>query len=74
MQKSLKRGAYDNELSRFRYDVVIEVGEHVELVPPEMWVECDRGGAWQRHLEDLLRSQPPTTVGGSMWSTISVVT
>src|SRR5262249_56609722 len=44
VERWLKAGAYDNELSRFRYDVVMEMGEKQEALEPERWVEWDAEG------------------------------
>jgi amino acid adenylation domain-containing protein len=55
VEKWLKAGAYDNELSRFRYDVVLRVGEKEEMVEPEMWVIWDEDGQWRDSVEEHLR-------------------
>src|SRR5205823_3618167 len=36
---SLKQGAYDNELSRFRYDVTIGIGDKEAVAEPERWID-----------------------------------
>ena len=60
----LKAGAYDNELSRFRYDVLLEIGEEKkEVVRPERWVRWDGGGRWREELEQALAEGPDATVG-----------
>lgn len=51
VETSLKPGAYDNELSRFRYDVLISVGDKVEVAPPERWVQWDKEGRWPQEVE-----------------------
>jgi amino acid adenylation domain-containing protein len=48
---SPKAGNYDNELSRFRYDVVIRLGEKEEAAPPEQWIDWDESGRWRQTLK-----------------------
>ena len=48
VEVALKRGDYDNELSRFRYDVTLGIGPKEQVAEPERWVEWDEAGAWQR--------------------------
>src|SRR5215468_4185565 len=62
-EKWLKAGAYDNELSRFRYDVVMEVGERQEALEPERWVEWDEEGSWREKVEEALGQEPGLAVG-----------
>ncbi len=47
----LKPGRYDNELSQYRYDVVLEVGKSQASHPPQRWIP------WQPSLDipDLMR-------------------
>src|SRR5262249_14800120 len=59
----LKSGAYDNELSKFRYDVVMEMGERQEALEPERWVEWDEEGSWREEVEEALGREPGLTVG-----------
>jgi len=47
VEVALKAGGYDNELSRFRYDVVLRIGEKQVRAEPRWWVEWDEGGAWR---------------------------
>src|SRR5262249_15635835 len=63
VEKWLKAGAYDNELSRFRYDVVMEVGERQEALEPERWVEWDEEGSWREKVEEALGQEPGLAVG-----------
>ena len=42
-----KPGAYDNELSRFRYDVWLAIGERRIVAPPSLWLDWDVGGRWR---------------------------
>lgn len=47
---ALKAGAYDNELSRFRYDVTISVGQKKALAAPQQWIRWDAEGVWREEL------------------------
>ncbi|MCI0354321.1 MAG: amino acid adenylation domain-containing protein, partial [Acidobacteria bacterium] len=59
-----KVGAYDNELSRFRYDVVMRLGPKEALAVPEQWVSWDEGGEWCEAVrESLWRRRPEQAVG-----------
>ena len=60
---SLKAGAYDNELSRFRYDVTLTVGNPESLGPAQRWIAWDAAGVWRGALEAALASQPDQSVG-----------
>ncbi|WP_331386726.1 amino acid adenylation domain-containing protein [Silvibacterium bohemicum] len=61
---SLKAGAYENELSRFRYDVTINVGDRKEEIEePHLWVRWDAGGDWREAVESLLSSEPAESAG-----------
>ena len=59
----MKKGDFDNELSRFRYNVVLEIGEKEEIAPPHYWVEWDGDGAWRTELEEMLALHPESGVG-----------
>jgi amino acid adenylation domain-containing protein len=59
----LKAGTYDNELSRFRYDVVMRVGNKEAVVEPERWVRWDEGGQWRGCVEQVLAQEPGMAVG-----------
>ena len=63
VRSGLKRGDYDNELSRFRYDVVLEMGEKEEIAEPEVWVDWDEEGAWRAGLKEMLALRPEAGVG-----------
>src|SRR5262249_4046904 len=54
VERWLKSGDYDNELSRFRYDVVMEVGEKQEALEPERGVNWDEEGSWREEGEGAL--------------------
>ncbi|HEX8116814.1 MAG TPA: methyltransferase domain-containing protein, partial [Pyrinomonadaceae bacterium] len=59
----LKEAGYDNEVSRFRYDVTLTVGPKEEAAEPERWVEWDEGGSWKAALEEALGEQVGAPVG-----------
>ncbi|MFL6281661.1 MAG: amino acid adenylation domain-containing protein [Pyrinomonadaceae bacterium] len=59
----LKAGRYDNELSRFRYDVVVGVGGREEADEPDGWVNWDGEGLWKAEVERSLREDPHASVG-----------
>src|SRR5262249_55784091 len=63
VERWLKSGDYDNELSRFRYDVVMEMGEKQEALEPERWVEWDEAGGWREKVEKALGQEPGMAVG-----------
>jgi amino acid adenylation domain-containing protein len=58
-----KLGHYDNELSRFRYDVTIRIGEKQELVAPERWIQWDQSGRWRQAVQLLWSNEPEFSVG-----------
>jgi len=53
----LKDGHYDNELSRFRYDVTITVGEKEVLEAPAHWLDWDEAGGWRAAMDGALIAQ-----------------
>ena len=48
-----KTGAYDNELSRFRYDATVIVGPKTTLTSIRDWVEWDPDGAWREEVQAI---------------------
>jgi pristinamycin I synthase-3/4 len=60
---SLKEGAYNNELSRFRYDVLLEVGDKAIPDEPTRWLDWDSDGSWRQELRILLEEQLHVGVG-----------
>ena len=61
---SLKSGAYDNELSRFRYDVMMSIGGiREELAEPARWIPWGKDGSWREQLDQVAGEHPGTTVG-----------
>ena len=59
----LKVGGYRNELSRFRYDLVISVGKKEAVKKPERWVNWDEVGHWREAVEESLADVPGSSVG-----------
>ena len=50
-EPALKAGAYDNELSRFRYDVTLRLGAREALDDPALWIDWDAAGQWRQRVE-----------------------
>jgi len=59
---ALKAGAYDNELSRFRYDVILAVGDKLGLTQPRSRIAWDETGDWRRKLEQALVERPGASI------------
>jgi amino acid adenylation domain-containing protein/non-ribosomal peptide synthase protein (TIGR01720 family) len=59
----LKAGGYDNELSRFRYDVVMQAGKKEVVTAPARWLSWDDGDRWEEELERALPQQAGLGVG-----------
>jgi amino acid adenylation domain-containing protein len=59
---ALKAGAYDNELSRFRYDVTLRLGDSENAAEPESWIGWDEAGHWRQELERTLAKRPGATI------------
>ena len=51
VQWAPKLGAYDNELSRFRYDVTLQCGRAQTSSEPTTWVQWDAAGTWAAAVE-----------------------
>src|SRR5262249_62073044 len=60
---ALKAGAYDNELSRFRYDVTLKLGEKETVEAPARWLAWDAAGRWREDLAEALAQEPEAAVG-----------
>jgi len=58
-----KAGDYNNELSRFRYDVTLHIGEKQSLEDPDRWLAWDQDGRWQRDLRNMLSATPSSSIG-----------
>src|SRR5262249_23144736 len=63
VQSDPKAGSYDNELSRFRYDVTIHLGAKEEVAPPPRWVMWDPAGQWEMELEQELARGDGQAIG-----------
>jgi ubiquinone/menaquinone biosynthesis C-methylase UbiE/acyl carrier protein len=50
----LKSAAYDNELSRFRYDVTLAIAGKERVKEPDIWVQWDNEGQWRKKLEHAI--------------------
>ncbi len=59
----LKAGDYDNELSRFRYDVTLHIGNKESVEDAGRWLAWDQDGRWQRELRNMLSATPSSSVG-----------
>ena len=58
-----KFGDYDNELSRFRYDVTLNIGNKKSVEDPDRWLAWDHEGRWQQELRNILSIAPSSSVG-----------
>jgi amino acid adenylation domain-containing protein len=58
-----KAGAYDNELSRFRYDVTLKIGNKESMSEPDQWLAWSQDGSWRGQLESILRQNSAASVG-----------
>ncbi|PON18482.1 hypothetical protein C2W62_07715 [Candidatus Entotheonella serta] len=58
-----KAGGYDNELSRFRYDVTLTLGAKQVLAPPARWLRWEPSGGWEVSLRTALFEQPLEGIG-----------
>src|SRR5258708_34766373 len=64
VKSGLKRGEYDNELSRFRDDGVLEMGEKEEIAEPDGWVDWDEEGSWRVGVRGMLAPGLEVVAGG----------
>ncbi|HZU33902.1 MAG TPA: amino acid adenylation domain-containing protein, partial [Candidatus Angelobacter sp.] len=60
---SPKAGAYDNELSRFRYDVALKIGNKESISEPNQWLVWDHEGIWRGQLKSILQQNSAASVG-----------
>jgi amino acid adenylation domain-containing protein len=63
VEAALKAGAYDNELSRFRYDVTLQIGKKEKIAEPEHWISWDESGKWRQELQHALAQHPRFSIG-----------
>jgi len=59
----LLRGKYQNELSKFRYDVVLRIGKESHLRPSRIWCDWQQQGLTVELLRDLLIREEPEEIG-----------
>ena len=62
-EAALKAGDCDNELTRFRYDVILTLGVREKLAEPNHWLSWDEAGRWQQTLRRFLTLHPRESVG-----------
>lgn len=60
---SLKPGTYDNELSRFRYDVMMRIGEKEAVAGPDHWLNWDETGHWREAVVKLFAQERNPAIG-----------
>jgi pristinamycin I synthase 3 and 4 len=60
---SLKPGAYENENSRFRYDVMISIGKKMAVAGAAQWLVWDGQGRWKQQLKELLAVDTTLSIG-----------
>ena len=63
LEIQLKRGDFQNELTRFRYDVLLHVANHK---PPQVecaWLDWKRQGLTRESLAEILRKTQPEMLG-----------
>jgi pristinamycin I synthase-3/4 len=60
---ALKAGVYDNELSRYRYDVTLSVGEKYNIAQPDEWLEWNKTGTWQQELSERFARNSESSIG-----------
>ncbi len=62
VEVSLKRGSYQNELNKFRYDVTLHVDSPAPVVEPQ-WLDWQQGEWSLAALRDLLATTQPPAIG-----------
>jgi pristinamycin I synthase-3/4 len=60
---ALRAGGYDNELSRYRYDVTLSIGEKYQIAQPDEWLAWDKSGAWQQELRERFALDGESSIG-----------
>ena len=60
---ALKAGDYDNELSRYRYDVTLSIGQKYQVAQPSEWLEWDKQGEWQQELRKRFARDGKSSIG-----------
>jgi amino acid adenylation domain-containing protein len=59
----LKRGLYHNELTRFRYDVTLHVGERANTVACDEWRDWQSEGLTLQKVREMLQAGRPEVLG-----------
>ncbi len=62
VQIQLKRGNYQNELTKFRYDVIIHVGREISTVKPQ-WLDYDKENLNLSEIKQYLVDNKPSVMG-----------
>ncbi len=62
-QPAVKLGDYDNELSRFRYDVTLSIGPKETVSEPDKWLPWDENGLWRTAVQQAIAQQPGSSIG-----------
>jgi thioesterase domain-containing protein len=57
-----KTGTYDNELSRFRYDVTLAVGEKCSRAKGDSGLDWDSSGIWRQALRERLTAEAESSI------------
>ena len=60
---ALKAGDYDNELSRYRYDVTLSIGPKKQVAQPGEWLEWDKQGEWKQELRKRFARDGKSSIG-----------
>jgi acyl-CoA synthetase (AMP-forming)/AMP-acid ligase II/SAM-dependent methyltransferase/acyl carrier protein len=63
VRMQLKRGSVHNELTRFRYDVFLKVGEPVGKMADCRWLDWNQNGLSLTRLREVLVNQQPEILG-----------
>ncbi|HEX8770848.1 MAG TPA: condensation domain-containing protein, partial [Acidimicrobiales bacterium] len=63
VEVGLKRGRYANELSRFRYDVILHVGAQDQPPAVDRWLDWDGDGLSRAQLRRLLSDRDRAALG-----------
>ncbi|HXT68215.1 MAG TPA: amino acid adenylation domain-containing protein [Vicinamibacterales bacterium] len=63
VEKTPKPGAYVNEVSRFRYDVMLQLGPKWGDAPPDVWLDWNPGTPVAHAVDHQLRGNPGLSVG-----------
>jgi amino acid adenylation domain-containing protein/thioester reductase-like protein len=59
----LKRGIYHNEMTKFRYDVVLQVGTEANTLPEPVWLDWYQQEFTLPKIRDFLAQKQPERIG-----------